>query len=241
MIEITKIKKIIIANWKMHGSQEFAKDYANKLDFYQSDINKSLVVCPPLTLIPYLKSSKFYLGAQDCSSFDNGAYTGEISSNLLEEMGCKFCIVGHSERRNFFYEDAKTILNKINNLEKNNIIPIICIGENLNQRKENLTKDVLKDLIIKSLPQKFNIKKIIIAYEPLWSIGSGLVPSLEEISEIHYFIKKNIFDDIDVKVIYGGSVKAVNYKKILEIESVDGLLVGGASINLDEFNQIIKF
>ena len=241
MPELEKIKHIVIANWKLHGSIEFAKDYLNNLDFEGSDLDKNLVICAPLTLIPYLKSNKFYVGAQDCSKYTSGAYTGEISSDLLEEIGCSFCIVGHSERRNVFKEDYETISHKIKNLIKNNIIPIFCIGENLDQKKENLTKDILKDQILKSLPKDFDINKIIIAYEPIWSIGTGLIPNIDEISEIHEFIKNKIFNNFNIKVVYGGSVKASNYKKILENKTVDGLLVGGASINLDEFNQIIKF
>tara|TARA_Y100000590_G_scaffold458570_1_gene613554 strand:+ start:600 stop:1325 length:726 start_codon:yes stop_codon:yes gene_type:complete len=241
MPDIVNIKKIIIANWKLHGSIEFANDYLKNIDFDRSKNAKSLVVCAPITLIPYLNSDKFYLGAQDCSSFNEGAYTGEISSKLLKEIGCDFIIVGHSERRNIFNENSKSILIKIKNIIKNGIVPIICIGENLQQRKENLTKDILKDQLINSLPKEININKIIIAYEPIWSIGTGLIPTTEEISEIHTFIKGKIFNNKNIKVIYGGSVKAANYKKIIDMPNVDGLLVGGASINLDEFNQIIKF
>ena len=241
MPEIEKINKFIIANWKLHGSIQFAKDFLKKIDFNGSNNEKTLIVCPPATLIPYLKSDKFYIGSQDCSNFDTGAYTGEISANLLREIGCKFSIVGHSERRNVFNEDNKIILNKIINLINNDIIPILCVGENLQQRKENLTKDILKDQINNCLPNKIDQSKIIIAYEPIWSIGTGLIPTVDQISDIHNFIKEDIFNNKNLKVIYGGSVKAVNYKKIIDNELINGLLVGGASINIEEFNQIIKF
>ena len=241
MLEIDKIDKIIIANWKLNGSIRFAEDYLKNIKFDGSNPKKCLVICPPTTLLPYIKSNKFYIGSQDCSSLVSGAYTGEISSNLLKEIGCEFSIVGHSERRSIFKETNKDIGIKISNLMNSNIIPILCVGENLQQRKENLTKDILKDQIINSLPKNFLPNKIVIAYEPVWSIGTGLIPKIEEILQIHNFIKVNVFNNENIKVIYGGSVKASNYKQIIDNDLVDGLLVGGASINLDEFNQIIKF
>jgi len=241
MLEIQNFKKIIIANWKLNGSIQFAKNYIKNIDFVSSTDGKNLIVCPPVPLIPYLKSDKFYIGAQDTSIYNLGAFTGEISSKLLKEVGCDFSLVAHSERRKIFNESNDDILDKIENLISSNIIPIFCIGENLEQRKENLTKDILKDQILSSLPSKIDQNKIIIAYEPVWSIGTGLIPNIEEILEIHDFIKNDIFKNSNLKVVYGGSVKAENYKSIIDERLVDGLLVGGASINLDEFNQIIKF
>ena len=241
MLEIQNFKKIIIANWKLNGSIQFAKNYIKNIDFVSSNDEKNLIVCPPVPLIPYLKSDKFYIGAQDTSIYNLGAFTGEISSKLLKEVGCDFSLVAHSERRKIFNESKDDILDKIENLISSNIIPIFCIGENLEQRKENLTKDILKDQILSSLPSKIDQNKIIIAYEPVWSIGTGLIPKIEEILEIHDFIKNDIFKNSNLKIVYGGSVKAENYKSIIDERLVDGLLVGGASINLDEFNQIIKF
>ena len=241
MLEIQNFKKIIIANWKLNGSIQFAKNYIKNIDFVSSNDEKNLIVCPPVPLIPYLKSDKFYIGAQDTSIYNLGAFTGEISSKLLKEVGCDFSLVAHSERRKIFNESNDDILDKIENLISSNIIPIFCIGENLQQRKENLTKEILKDQILSSLPSKIDQNKIIIAYEPVWSIGTGLIPKIEEILEIHYFIKNDIFKNFNLKIVYGGSVKADNYKSIIDERLVDGLLVGGASINLDEFNQIIKF
>ncbi len=241
MLEIENFKKIIIANWKLNGSIQFAKNYIKNIDFVSSTDKKNLIVCPPVPLIPYLKSDKFYIGAQDTSIYKLGAFTGEISAKLLREAGCDFSLVAHSERRKIFNESNQDILHKIENLINSNIIPIFCIGENLEQRKDNLTKDILKDQLLTSLPRKIDQNKIIIAYEPVWSIGTGLIPKIEEILEIHDFIKNDIFKNSDLKIVYGGSVKAENYKGIIDEKLVDGLLVGGASINLDEFNQIIKF
>ena len=242
MLEIDKFKKIIIANWKLNGSIPYLNEYIENIQFDKSkDNNNCLVVCPPSTLIPYIKTKKFFIGSQDCSNFKEGAYTGEISCKMLKEIGCDFVIIGHSERRSIFKEQHKSIFDKCTNAINNKLIPILCIGENGQQRKENLHKEVLMDQLSKSLPKNIDIENIIIAYEPVWSIGTGLVPDQNQISEIHDFIKQEVLRSNQVRVIYGGSVKAANYKKILEIQNVDGLLVGGASLNLDEFNQIIKF
>ena len=191
MLEIENFNNIIIANWKLNGSIEFAKDYIKNIEFDRSkNVDNCLVVCPPIPYIYYLKTDKFYIGSQDCSSFKNGAYTGEVSSDILRDSGCKFSIIGHSERRSLFNETEDIISKKINNVINSNIIPIFCIGETLNQRKENLTKEILKDQILKSLPKNINQKNLIIAYEPIWSIGTGFIPDLEEICEVHTFIKK---------------------------------------------------
>jgi len=242
MLEIQNFDKFIVANWKLNGSLTFSKDYFNNIKFDNlSNNNQCIIICPPIPYILSINEEKFYKGAQDCSAYSEGAYTGEISINMLKELGCKFVIIGHSERRLIFQESKDIIAAKIKKAVNANIIPIFCIGENLEQKKENLTNEVLKDQILKSLPKNIDLNKIIIAYEPVWSIGTGLIPKLEEISKTHTYIKKEILGNKDTKVLYGGSVKANNYKKILYQNDVDGLLVGGSSLNLDEFNQILNF
>ena len=158
---------------------------------------------------------------------------------MLKNVGCQFCIVGHSERRNLFKETEEIIINKVNCCLDEKIIPILCIGESLEQKRKNLTKEILIKQI-KSIPKQANKNNIIIAYEPIWAIGSGLVPTLEEINEIHGFIKNNIYQSQEFKILYGGSVKSSNCKNILSQENVDGVLVGGASIDINEFNKIIE-
>lgn len=242
MLEMQNFDKIIVANWKLNGSLSFSKDYFNNITFDNlSNNNQCVIICPPIPYIFSINEEKFYKGAQDCSAYSEGAYTGEISIDMLKELGCYFVIIGHSERRLIFHEDNDIIKAKIKKALNTDIIPIFCIGESLEQKKENLTNEVLKDQIINSLPKNIDLDNIIIAYEPVWSIGTGLIPNLEEISNTHSYIKNEILGNNNTKVLYGGSVKANNYKKIINQNYVDGLLVGGSSLNLDEFNQILNF
>tara|TARA_Y100001970_G_scaffold76516_1_gene97162 strand:+ start:155 stop:883 length:729 start_codon:yes stop_codon:yes gene_type:complete len=242
MLEIQKFSKIVVANWKLNGSKSFASNYFGNIqcDKLTNETN-CLIICPPAPYIHEINSKNIFKGAQDCSAHIEGAFTGEISARILKDIGCEFCIIGHSERRNLFNEQNDLILKKVNNCINCDIVPILCIGESQIQRKENLTKEILKDQLLKCLPKNINLENIIIAYEPVWSIGTGVTPKVEEISEIHMFIKNEILGKKNVKVLYGGSVKANNYKKLINSTGVDGLLVGGASINLDEFNKIIEF
>ena len=242
MIKLENIDKIIAANWKLNGSRTFVENYLSEISIKDKNNDKNcVVICPPFPFLSKMKATNFYLGAQDCSSFEQGAYTGEVSAQIIKEFGCQFCIIGHSERRNVFNDNNDIISKKINNCIKNNIVPILCIGESLSQKKENLTEYILKEQIQKNLPRNIDANQFVIAYEPLWAIGTGLVPEMNDISKIHKYIKQKIFKNDNIKILYGGSVKATNYKNILNLEGVDGLLVGGASINLDEFNKIIEF
>ncbi len=242
MVEIKNFNKIIVANWKLNGSTSFVKDYIKGLDYNPNNSpSNCLIICPPVTYINQFINSDYLIGAQDCSIFKEGAYTGEISSKMLSDIGCNFCIIGHSERRALFNDIEINIKQKIENCFNDHIIPILCVGENLMQRKQGLTKDIIKDQLNLGLPKKFKSDQIILAYEPLWAIGTGIIPKTEEIHEIISFIKNDILNEKDYKILYGGSVKAENYKQILDLDDVDGLLIGGASVNIDEFNKILKF
>jgi len=239
MLEIDNFDKIIVANWKLYGSLSFIESYIKNIKFdIKDEKTKCVVICPPFPFISEIYSKNYFLGAQDCSVYLEGAYTGETSIKMLKNVGCQFCIVGHSERRNLFKEKEEIIINKVNCCLDENIIPILCIGESLEQKRKNLTKQILSKQI-KSIPKQANKNNMIIAYEPIWAIGSGLIPTLDEINEIHGFIKNNIFQSQEFKILYGGSVKSSNCKNILSQENVDGVLVGGASIDINEFNKII--
>ena len=189
-----------------------------------------------------LKSNKvnLFAGAQDVSEYNEGAYTGEISAKMLQDEKIMFCIVGHSERRMLFNEENEVIYKKITNLINNKIIPIICIGETLEEKEKNLTTKILEKQIDQCIPKISNYKNSIIAYEPIWAIGTGLTPSNQEIEHVHSFIKNNQIKYTQFKVLYGGSVKASNSKEINSLNSVDGCLVGGSSLKVDEFNSIIS-
>ena len=241
MTKIGNFNRIIIANWKLNGSPAFVENYLKKIDFNASaDRENCIIICPPFPFINLISFKNIFIGGQNCSIYYKGSYTGEISARMLKDSGCQFCIIGHSERRVIFNENYEMISKKILNCIVEEIVPILCIGENLQEKNDNLTKEILVEQIKKCIPKEANNNNIIVAYEPLWAIGSGITPSLQEISEIHLFIKKNVFHDFNYKILYGGSVKASNSNDILNLEGVDGLLVGGSSINIDEFNKIIK-
>jgi len=243
MLEIHKFSKIIAANWKMNGSIKFIDNFIDQLNL-KNNHNKFVctIICPPFIYSQHVskQSDNFYLGGQDCSLFQEGSYTGDISASMLNNIGCQFCIVGHSERREKFNETDDKVAIKASNSLKNNIHPIVCVGETLAQKKNNQTKEVLAKQIRKSIPKNSNNKNTIIAYEPVWAIGTGLTPSLEEINDIHNFIKNEIQDYENFQTLYGGSVKSTNSKEIMKINSVDGVLVGGSSLDIMEFNKILS-
>ena len=242
MLEIREFNKIIVANWKLNGSNDFLEAYFEELDSKNLRLNVCGVICPPTAYIQncYSKLHSLYLGAQDCSKFKEGAYTGEISASMLKENNCNFCIVGHSERRQVFKENNEDIKIKATQLLDEQIIPIICIGETLEQKKMHKTHEVLKEQVINSLPPNSSKESVVIAYEPIWAIGTGMTPTLDEINNIHKYLKKDIKEIEGYKLLYGGSVNPKNASDIMNLEYVDGVLVGGASLKADQFSQILK-
>ena len=242
MLEIREFNKIIVANWKLNGSNDFLEAYFEELDSKNLRLNVCGVICPPTAYIQncYSKLHSLYLGAQDCSKFKEGAYTGEISASMLKENNCIFCIVGHSERRQVFKENNEDIKIKAAQLLDAKIIPIICIGETLEQKKMHKTHEVLKEQVINSLPTNSSKESVVIAYEPIWAIGTGMTPTLDEINNIHKYLKKDIKEIEGYKLLYGGSVNPKNASHIMNLEYVDGVLVGGASLKADQFSQILK-
>ena len=200
-----------------------------------------LVYCPPATLInslsKKLKSTSIVVGAQNCHQDENyGAYTGYMNAYMLKDAGAKYIILGHSENRQSG-ENNKLINLKIKNSIKSGLKIIFCIGETLSQKRKKNTKKILSQQIIQGLKNIKNKKNIIIAYEPVWSIGSGLIPKNSEIFEIVKFIKNKVKGS---KVLYGGSVNSKNINLLKKIDNVDGFLVGGASQNSNNFIDIIK-
>jgi len=242
MPEIQKFDKIIVANWKLNGSINFIDKYLHDLSLENmQDKSTCVIFCPPVIYAPYLlsKLSNQYVGGQDCSKFNKGSFTGEISSAMLKDIGCNFCIIGHSERRQLFNETDDIICEKANNLIEQKINPIICVGETLEQKKQNKTKEVLFYQLKNSLPKRSTKDNTIIAYEPIWAIGTGLSASLEDINSIHTFIKEEISNNQNYKILYGGSVKSNNASAIMNQENVDGVLVGGGSLEPSELKKIM--
>jgi len=243
MLKINKFDRIIVANWKLNGSIDFIEQYLQKLNCNKLD-NSNIcgIVCPPSVYLHKLagKLTPLFLGGQDCSNYNEGAYTGEVSASMLKEASCQFCIVGHSERRQIFGESNEDVCIKAKNLIAHNINPIVCIGETSEEKNKNLTKDILYAQISKSIPNNATKDFVIIAYEPIWAIGTGLTPSLEEIDNIHSYIKYEIQNFENYKILYGGSVNSNNASEIMGLKNVDGVLVGGASLDALEYKKIMN-
>ena len=239
MINLDKYSSIFIANWKLNGNFSFLNDYFSKL---KVNSNNCTIICTPSIYLKSLKrnNENLFCGAQDVSSYKEGAYTGELSASMLKDNNIDFCLVGHSERRQYFAETNDNVNIKSSNLIEKNIIPVICIGETLEQKEKNLTEEILSIQIKDSIPKLANHQNTLIAYEPVWAIGTGLTPTLDEINQVHELIKNFDTKFRNFKVLYGGSVKSANSKEINELNHVDGCLIGGASLKVDEFNIIIS-
>lgn len=223
-------QKIIVANWKMNGSIGLIESMACEKNKTEHEV----IICPPypFLLLCCQKISNIKLGAQNCHHKKDGAYTGEVSVPILKEIGCSYVIVGHSERRDYFAETNNLIKQKAELCLEYGLVPIICVGETLEEYESNQTLMVLQKQINQCLPQ--NSSNIIIAYEPIWAIGSGQAPPTTQIETIYFQLKK-IFQGA---ILYGGSVNAKNGKEILSV--VDGALVGGMSLKPEEFREFLS-
>ena len=240
MIKLDSFSSIFVANWKLNGDFNFIDQYIDGLKLLNDD-SRCVVICPTSIHLDRVsqKKNNFYIGAQNVSQHSDGAFTGEISCKSLFELKVDFCLVGHSERRQIYNENNTDVYSKSNQLISNKIIPIICIGETLEEKENGKTNDVLAKQLYEGIPQSSNSNNSVIAYEPVWAIGTGLTPSLEEIQSTHEYIKKHNLKFNNYKVLYGGSVKANNAKDIISLTDVNGALVGGASLKYDEFSRII--
>ncbi len=237
--------KLIVSNWKMNLNFKEAKILINNLKKINFETTPPInIICPQFILLPFvsdlLRKSSFILGAQDCHYKKKGAFTGDTSIELIKKIGCKYIIVGHSERRQQYKETDKVVKKKVDLILFENLKPIICIGESeIERKKKNYLKILQKQLDI-CVPK--NLNEIIIAYEPIWSIGTGLTPTTQEIIEVKEFVHnflKDIKNISQVIFLYGGSVNAQNAKDILIEAKVDGSLIGGSSIKIEEMNKIL--
>ncbi len=241
MINLNQFSSFFVANWKLNGDFKFIDQFIGELKIPENT-NKCVVICPMSIHLEYTKHKKnnFYLGAQNVSHHDKGAYTGEISCASLSDSEIEFCIVGHSERRQIFKETNVEVNSKSLKLIEYNIVPILCIGETIDQKENNKTNDVLAKQLDNSIPDSSNSNNTIIAYEPVWAIGTGLTPTLQEIDNTHEFIKNHNAKFNNYRVLYGGSVNVNNAKEITSLKNVDGALIGGASLKSQEFTKIIQ-
>jgi triosephosphate isomerase len=245
-------RTIIAGNWKMHKTlkdgQELVVALRREL-FKIEDVD--IVVCPPYTLLAYLadalETSNIAVGGQDIYWQDEGAFTGEVSPVMLKDAGCQYVIIGHSERRQFFGETNETVNKKIKASLKHSLTPIICVGENLEERESNNTFKVIQEHIKEGLVDinADDILKTVIAYEPVWAIGTGLNATGEQAQQAHKFIRdllKNMYKEeivSQIRIQYGGSVRPDNIVELISKPDVDGALVGGASLKADSFAQIV--
>jgi triosephosphate isomerase len=241
---------LVAGNWKMHGSRaENATLVHGLLDLLQPDKRTEILVCPPF---PYLletgrllRDSGIALGAQSVCAEAHGAFTGEVSAAMLKDVGCSYALVGHSERRHIYVESDALVARKFVAAQSNGIVPVLCVGETLEEREGGRTLDVVSRQIdaVLSVSGVRSLARAVIAYEPVWAIGTGRTASPEQAQEVHGMIRAKVAG-LDatiggsVRILYGGSVKASNAQELVAMPDIDGGLVGGASLKADEFARI---
>ena len=243
----------IAGNWKMFKTKAEAIAFAEEFRELYKDTDVQTAICAPFTNLEALKEAfagtEIKVGAQNVHFADEGAFTGEISVSMLEEIGVDFCIVGHSERRQYFGETDETVNKKLKKLFEGPIRPILCVGESLEERDADKAFDVVGGQIKADLKgiDAADVKKLVIAYEPIWAIGTGRTATPEQAEEMCAFIRKTLIElygeEVSDEVIiqYGGSVKPANATEIMNMDEIDGALVGGASLKPKDFMEIIDF
>jgi triosephosphate isomerase len=249
----TNKKPFIAGNWKLHKTISEAVDLVTRLRKASSELKDSrLVVIPPFTALhavsKALQGSSIQVGAQNVYWEDKGAYTGEISAPLIKDAGCSYVVIGHSERRQYFGETNKTVNQKIKAALAHNLVPIMCIGESLEERENGETIKKVKTQLSDGLEglTKEEIIQIIIAYEPIWAIGTGLTATPDQAQDVHSFIREKLEEKHGNEVsscaiiLYGGSVKPENSFSLLKEKDINGALVGGASLKAESFVEIAK-
>ncbi|QSQ10456.1 Triosephosphate isomerase [Koleobacter methoxysyntrophicus] len=246
-------KPIIAGNWKMHKGIEETRQLLRELKDMEMSPEIEVVVCPPFTSLSeaaeLLVGTAIGLGAQNMHWERSGAYTGEVSPCMLKEIGCKYVIIGHSERRQYFGETDEMVNFKVKSAFNHDLIPIVCVGENLEQRKNGETKSLVTNQVKKALEglTEKQVERIVIAYEPIWAIGTGVSAKGEDANEVIKLIRDIIAGDFGkdisqkVRIQYGGSVKPGNIKEFMEQPEIDGALVGGASLKAVDFGAIVNY
>ena len=246
-------KKVIAGNWKMNMLPNEAIEYIEKFEPLVKDTQNEVILCVPYTDLFYAllsaQNTNIKIGAQNMHFAESGAYTGEVSGKMLKSIGVEYVIIGHSERRQYFNETDETVNKKIKAAFENELKPIVCVGETLEQKEEGKTQEIITTQVKLALdgltPEQ--VKNTIIAYEPIWAIGTGKTATSEDannsIKEIRKKIEEIYGKDMAESVIiqYGGSVKSTNAKELFETSDIDGGLVGGASLKPEEFAKIVNY
>ena len=247
-------KFLIAGNWKMNASPSEAADLSKEIAslWVNKSFHSDALICPPFvsisSVVAGFEGSGFQTGAQNVSNEDNGAFTGEISTAMLKDAGCSYVIVGHSERREYYHEDDNLIALKTKKVIVDGLKAIVCVGEVLSERKEGKAEDVVKGQLNRVLQElKGDLSdQLVIAYEPVWAIGTGETATPDQAQEMHKFIrsllKEHFGDEISekIRILYGGSMKPENAEELLSQKDVDGGLIGGASLKADSFSKILS-
>lgn len=236
------MEKYILANWKMNQNFSAIEGYVDYLK-KNAESKNNVVVCVPSVMIKSFSDAahgEIVVGAQNCHFAESGAYTGEVSAQMIKEAGAEYVIIGHSERRLYFDETNEFLNKKLVSAIKHDLKVIFCIGETLEQ-KDNF-EAVLKKQILEGFEGVSDFSSVIVAYEPVWAIGTGKVATVDDIRTVHRYIKNTIHGNfgVDLPVVYGGSVKPANCSEILKLDEVDGVLVGGACLKPEDFCAIIN-
>ncbi|MDA9090873.1 triose-phosphate isomerase [Porticoccaceae bacterium] len=242
------IKPLVAGNWKMHGNTETASNLAAQLaEQWGDNLAVEVVLFPPFVHLNAVKTavakSAIAVGAQNISQHSSGAYTGEISGAMLVDQGCDYVLVGHSERRELFGESNQTVAEKFKAAQDVGLTPILCVGESLQQRQQGQTIDVVAAQITAVIDcvGLSNVCRAVIAYEPVWAIGTGEVASPEQAQQVHSAIRAQLGEaGVETRLLYGGSVKASSAAQLLTQQDINGGLVGGASLEAQEFLNIVK-
>ena len=244
-------RPIIAGNWKMNNTASQGVALVKALAPLVTEANCDVVVCVPAIDIPAvseaLKGTNIKLGAENVHFAEKGAYTGEISAAMLLEYGVEYVIIGHSERRQYFAETDETVNKRTLTALKKGLIPIVCVGETLEERETGKTEEVLKRQIVEGLKDVEDLTKLVIAYEPVWAIGTGKTATSEQANETIGFIRKTLAEIFcpncanEVRIQYGGSMKPGNAKELMAMEEIDGGLIGGAALKAADFSAIVNY
>ena len=243
------MRKLIAGNWKMNGSQGSSVPHDVIKGIGARHENADCVICPPFTLISGMAAQShntaLFIGAQDCHTEESGAHTGDVSAEMLAEAGAEYVILGHSERRANHGETDAMVSAKAEAALRAKLVPIICLGEKLADREAGNTMDVVLGQLAASLPNSLEGRDFVVAYEPVWAIGTGLTASADQIGEVHLAIREALdarfgAQGTTTQILYGGSMKPGNAAEILSVPNVNGGLIGGASLNAADFLSIYK-
>ena len=246
-------EKLFVGNWKMHKTLVEARNFMLGFKSLMQAVEAKIVVCAPFTSLSELSGiidhNRLCLGAQNVSFETEGAFTGEVSARMLREIRCDYVIIGHSERRSLFSEQTSSLVQKVKQCFKHNLVPIYCVGEKLEERESLQHEDYVKEQLLglfKGVGSEITADNFVLAYEPIWAIGTGNTASSGDAQNMHRFIRKVVLEHLgeqvakSIKILYGGSVKPNNASELLQEADIDGVLVGGASLDVTSFSQIIK-